>query len=68
MTTNRETLKQLKTDYGLTSKRLATLLDVSIFTIDSWLIRPSSLRARAMPDREIDNLKRILKTRKKVNK
>ena len=67
--TNRETLKQLKTDFGLTSKQVADIMGRSLHTVISWLNDTKTCKsARLMDDRELDYLRLKLKTRKKVNK
>ena len=67
--TNRETLKQLKTDYGLTSQQVADIMGRSLHTVRSWLNDTKTCKsARLMDDRELEYLKFKLRSRKKVNK
>jgi len=66
MTTNATHLRAYMLAYGLTYKKAATLLGVSLHTVRSWLIHSESDKFRPMSDARLDYLRLILKTRKRV--
>lgn len=46
--TNNEKLRQFKEANGLTAARIAQILGVSIWTVESWLIDPKKVSYRAL--------------------
>ena len=63
--TNADTLKKLMTDYGLTRRETAELMELPENTLDSWLKPEHNKSYRPMPDREISFIKCLLRPRSK---
>ncbi len=63
--TNVELLREYKRVYGLTSQKVADVLEVSVRTVSSWLAKPESTNYRVLKDSQIKYLKLALRGRKK---
>jgi len=63
---NPETLRKLMSEYGLTRKATAELLELPENTLDSWLKPQHNKSHRPMPDREITFLECLLRPRQKL--
>ena len=55
--TNSDKLRTIKRDLGMTSNDIATLLDVSIHTVNRWLLRKGSPVCWDMPEHRLKALK-----------
>lgn len=57
------TIREIKTDFGLTTQQVADILGISCHTVSSWLLDPASPSYRNMPKPMMELLAIKLTTR-----
>lgn len=65
MTSNRENLRALMTEHGLTRREVCALTHKGKSAVDAWLTEPGKGWSRPMPDAALELLKLKLSKRKK---
>lgn len=64
MSTNQQQLRYIMITKRLHQKDIAKLLKVKPETVKSWLTKPTSKAARAMPDHRIETIRHKLRIKK----
>lgn len=59
-------IRQLKSDYGLTTADIAKIMDVSVITVNRYLLAWPSRHKEPVPAGRLRLLKMVLRSRKKL--